>query len=128
KFGNCGNFLGLFGSGYNSHPESILFDASGNIYIGQADGLKKILKFNPAGTLLDSFTPTTGPRGTDWIELAADQCTMFYSSEGTIIRRYNVCTHSQLPDFATLPHGLSYALRLLPTGGMLVADTSEVLR
>src|ERR1700738_1812684 len=38
KFDPTGALIGSFGSGYNASPESILIDAAGNLYIGQADG------------------------------------------------------------------------------------------
>ena len=40
------------------------------------------------------------------------------------VKRFNVCTDTQLSDFATgLPGPAAFALRLLPDGGALVADT-----
>jgi hypothetical protein len=132
-FNTMGVLTGTFGSGYNSHPESILFDAAGDAYVGQADGTADILKFDSAGTPLDSFDVATSVRGSDWIDLAADQCTMFYTSEGTEVKRYNVCTDTQLADFAppgTL-HDRAFALRLLLAaqgGGLLVADRHDIHR
>ena len=67
---------GTFGSGYSADPESIVFDAAGNAYIGQADGERDILKISPKGNLLASLDVNTGPRGSDWVELSADQCTV----------------------------------------------------
>ena len=128
-----GVLTGSFGSGYNANPESILFDAAGNAYVGQADGTRDILKFNSAGNPLDSFDVATTDRGSDWIDLGADQCTMFYTSEGTEVKRFDVCTDTQLPDFAptgTL-HGPAFALRLLlpaQGGGLLVADSQDIHR
>jgi DNA-binding beta-propeller fold protein YncE len=130
KFGPSGVLIGPFGSGYNLHPESIIIDSAGNFYVGQADGTRAILKFNPSGTLLASFSPTSGPRGTDWTELGSDQCTLYYTSEGATVGRFNACTNTQLANFnvAPLPGTNAYAHRLLPTGGMLVADTSAIIR
>ena len=70
---NSGNVLGTFGSGYDSDPESILFDRRGNVYIGQADGSADLLKFDSKGNLLKAFDVATGPRGSDWIDFASDQ-------------------------------------------------------
>ena len=127
-FNTDGSLAGTFGSGFNADPESILFDAAGNAYVGQADGTRQLLKFDAAGNPLTSFSVATEDRGSDWIDLAADQCTMFYTSEGFQIKRFNVCTNTQLPDFATLPNRPAYALRILPDGGVLVADTVNILR
>ena len=120
------NFAGPF----NADPESIVFDATGNFYVGQADGTHHILKFAASGTLLATFAPTTDDRGTDWTELGADQCTLYYTSEGTHVQTFNACTNTQGPNFnvALLPGSNAYAHRLLPGGGMLVADTSLVVR
>jgi Bacterial Ig-like domain (group 1) len=133
KLNNMGVLAGPFGSGYNANPESILFDDSGNAFVGQADGTRDILKFSSAGSPLASYNAATSARGSDWIDLAADQCTMFYTSEGTEVKRFDVCANTQRPDFAppgTL-HGASYALRLLlpaQGGGLLVADTQDIHR
>lgn len=128
-----------FGAGagvqFNSH-ESCVYDAAGNVYIGQAgfndqatDAQVPVLKFNPSGALLDTFVLPTGTRGTDWIELSANQCTLYYTSEDTTVRRYNVCTRSALPAFATgLTPPYCYALRLRPNGELMVACQEAVHR
>src|SRR3990170_2147962 len=129
KFNNQGGLIGPFGSGYSDSTESIAIDAAGNVYVGQPDGTSDILKFDSAGNPLGSFDVPVGPRGSDWIDLAADQCTMFYTSEGTDIRRYDVCTSTPLANFNTAPlPSSSYALRILPGGGVLVASSSVAVR
>lgn len=128
KFDINGNLLTAnFGGPYNSHPESVTIDAAGHIYIGQADGLRHVLEFDSAGNLLNTFSPATQDRGTDWIDLAPDGKTLYYTSEGNLVKRFDISTNTQLPDFATLPTEPSYALRLLPNGDVLVANTSEVV-
>src|SRR5207237_136341 len=66
-----------------------------------------------------------------------DQRTMFYTSEGRKIKRYDVSgSGTQLSDFATLPGSdppfRAYAFRLLPpgdgSGGLLVADSDNIKR
>ncbi|MBI1928507.1 PEP-CTERM sorting domain-containing protein [Candidatus Poribacteria bacterium] len=128
-----GLLLGSFGSGYGKYPESIVFDAAGNVYVGNVkNGFpadQDIRKFDAAGNLLAQFDVATENRGSDWIDLAADQKTMFYTSEGHRIMRYDVSTGTQLPDFVTLPGpGTAYALRLLGDGGLLVADAVNIKR
>ena len=124
-FDNTGALLGTFGSGFTGLPESILFDAAGNAYVGQATSPTlqnaPILKFGPSGVPLGGFQAAKEDRGTDWIELAADQCTMFYTSEGKLVRRFDVCNNQQLGDFnaTPLPGKAAFALRLLPGGGLL---------
>lgn len=124
-----GSSAGNFTSGLSSNPESILFDASGNAYVGSANGDGDIRKYDSAGNLLTQYNVATGPRGSDWIDLGADQTTMFYTSEGRQIKRFNVGTNTQLSDFATVSGtGTLFALRLLSDGGLLVADTYEIKR
>jgi len=126
KFDTSGTYLGDFGSGYST-PESILFDNAGNAFVGNA-GSNQILEFNSAGTLTKTFLAATQNRGTDWIELGADQHTLYYTSEGSAVKRFDTATNTQLADFATGLGGPDFANRLLPTGGMLVADSSRVVR
>lgn len=129
RFDTNGTRLGEFGSGYNGRPESIIFDADGNAYVGSVDGDNDVRKFDAAGNPLDRYDVAVERRGSDWIDLAADKCTLFYTSEGARIMRFDVCTKIQLSDFVNnLPHSAAYAVRLLPGGGLLVADSNEVLR
>jgi hypothetical protein len=114
-------------------PESIVFDSSGNFYVGHAGGTKDIRKYDSDGNFLQSFNVQVGPRGSDWIELASDQRTMYYTSEGRTIFKYDVVSDTQLGIFATAPgSGNLYALRLLPPGnglgGLLVADSNDIKR
>ena len=128
-FDNTGNLLGAqFGSGYSSSTESITLDKAGDVYVGEPDGTHAILKFDKTGKQLGSFVPTILDRGTDWIDLAADQCTMYYASEGTAVHRFNVCTNKQLTDFATGLQGDCFALRIRPNGEVMIACSNLVYR
>lgn len=128
KFNNNGSLASAnFIAGNNpTNNESIVFDQANNFYVGGAGG-NQIRKFDSSGTLLNSFTVAIGPRGTDWVDLAADQRTLFYTSEGGVVRRFDTVTNTQLTDFASFG-GTSFAIRLLSDGGALVAHTSNVLR
>lgn len=128
KYDTNGNFLGAFITGLTGSPESLTFDAAGNLYVGQADGARDVRKYDSTGAFLASYPVATGPRGSDWIDLAADQCTLFYTSEGALVKRYNVCTNAPLADFATLPSLNAYALRIRPNGDVIVAATNAVYR
>jgi DNA-binding beta-propeller fold protein YncE len=130
---NIGQTVDTAATSPGGHSESIVFDASGNFYVGHPDGNDFIHKYNAAGTLLTTFGAAIEVRGTDWIDLAADQGTIFYTSEGRKVKRFNVGTNTQLSDFATLPgSGVAFALRLLPpgdgSGGLLVADSTNIKR
>lgn len=130
-FSPAGTFTGTFGTDFDATPESILFDQDGNAYVGQADGTHEILKFDSEGNLLATYSPATEGRGTDWIDLAADQHTIFYTSEGDHIKRFDVASDTQLPDFNAqpLPGTAALALRINPAdGGVFVADTESILR
>lgn len=136
KFDRNGNLLGTFGSGYSSgevlvsnDPESIVFDSGGNAYVGQADGTRQVRKFDSSGNFLAAFSPATEDRGTDWIDLAADQKTLYYASEGTHVKRFDLSTSTQLSDLNSVPllGAAAYALRILNDGSVLVADTDRVV-
>ena len=118
-------------------PESIAFCNEGNFYVGHAAGNFLIHKYNPGGALIKTFPAAVGMQGTDWIDLSSDQKTLFYTSEGRTIFRYDTDapTHAaptQLPDFATLPPGTdeAFSLRILPpgdgSGGVIVADSTNI--
>ncbi|MDQ6829920.1 MAG: hypothetical protein M3081_13760, partial [Gemmatimonadota bacterium] len=115
----------------DGNPESVVFDQAGNFFTGHAGGNADVLRRNAAGALTGTFNVAVGPRGSDWVELAADQHTIYYTSEGSQIRRFDVATNTQLADFASIPDEL-FALRLLPpgdgSGGLLVAGSSSIRR
>lgn len=111
--------------------ESIVFAANGDYYVGHADGTADVVKYNAAGVFQQAYDVPDDNRGSDWIDLAADQTTLFYTSEGRAVQRYDVSTNTPLADFAALPGaGNAFALRLLApgdgSGGLLVADNSNV--
>ena len=117
----------------DSNPESITFRQNGEFFIGHAQGLRDVHHYNAGGGFIGTFDVQTEVVGSDWIDLARDQNTLFYTSEGRRIFRYDVSTGTQLPDFAVLPgFNNAFALRLLPpgdgTGGLLVADRSDIKR
>jgi hypothetical protein len=129
KYDSSGVLQPQFATGLAS-PESLVFDNSGNLYVGQASG-NLVAEFNSAGTRQPDIGPlTTQDRGTDWIDLAADHCTLFYTSEGSDVLRFNKCTNTQLTNFntVTLPGSNAFALRIRPNGDVLVADSSSVIR
>ena len=110
-------------------PESIVFDASGNYYVSNA-GSSIFTKYDSSGNLLNSYTAAVEDRGIDWLDLASDQTTMYYTSEGQNVYSYDVSTGTQLGLFSTgvLTGSAAYALRVLDDGGMLVADSQTIVR
>lgn len=134
-FDAAGNPLGKFGVSYDCNPHSIVFDARGSAYVGQSDCEANILHLDAKGAVLESFDVAREERGSDWIALADDQCTMLYASQGPNVKRYDVCERKQLTDLnaVTLPVNGSQGsgaqqLKFVPGGGVLVANFTEILR
>lgn len=134
EFDNAGTLVGTFATldgTTDCQPESIVFDAAGNLYVGQAGCSDDVLKFAPDGTRLARYDVAIEDRGSDWIDLEPDQCTLRYTSEGQRVLRYDVCQDVQLGDWGA---GLttSYALRMLPDDpfdpDLLVATTQNIRR
>jgi DNA-binding beta-propeller fold protein YncE len=122
KFDTNGNLVGTFGSGYAT-PESIVFDKTGNVYVGNlGNGIRK---FDAAGNLLQAY----GTAGrVDWMDLTADQSTMYVTDEGTSVKRFDLASGAYLSDFATGLGGNAFALRILGSGGVLLANGTNVVR
>jgi len=104
--------------------------------------------------LVEGYDTHAGWQGSDWLDLASDQRTMFYTSEWGVVYRYDVGPNPvdgirqrmvppANPDdypvknwpYVTLegtPSRVLYALRLLPpgdgSGGLLVATPPTILR
>ncbi len=100
----------------------IVFDKQGNAYISGSFNTGNLAKVDAAGNLLRTFAL---PSGIGVFDLAADQCTIFYSS-GNRIFRYDVCNAAPLPDFVSIPE--PGRLRILPDGTLLVASSESLLR
>lgn len=130
KFTANGMSAGSFGSGYNCNPESIVFDAAGRAYVGLSDCTGDVLLFNGLGALQQAFHVMPDQRGATRVDLGADGCTLFYTSQGPNVKRFNVCSNAQLQDFnaASLPGGPAYGVRVLPDGGVLVASFAVIAR
>src|SRR5262245_57040490 len=67
---------------FNCDPHAILFDAAGSKYVGQGGCSKSILKFTSSATTPTEYFPAEENQGVFWMDLAADGCTMFYTSYG----------------------------------------------
>ena len=127
KFGSSGNLLSFpWGSSFGN-PESCAVDSLQNVYVGNVSS-DTLLQFNTAGTLLATWHPQVESRGIDWIALSSDQCTMYYTSEGTSVLRFNVCNGTQESTFATGLPSPCYALQIRQNGEIMVACSTEVVR
>ncbi len=128
KFTESGLLTGTWGTGYQGGPEGIIFMPNGNALVGHAEGTDDVQKRSPSGALLASFDVTIEDRGSDWLALKPDDCTLLYTSEGARILRYDICTGTQLSDFATSASTPAFGIQLLPNGDVLVAATSAIRR
>jgi len=129
RFNRLGLPTGTYGSGYDCSPHAILFDAAGAAYVGLAGCSGAILKI-VGGQTVATFPVAPDSQGAFWIDLAPDGCTMFYTSWGPNVKRYDVCANAQLPDFnaAPLPGGASQDLRVLADGGVIVSSGEVIVR
>ena len=130
KFNVLGQSMGEVGKNFNCNPHTIDFDAAGSAYVGQAGCRRTILKF-----VQNEIDPTEHQvavenMGVFWMDLAPDNCTMFYTSVGPNVKRFDMCTATQLPDFnaGALPGAFTHDLRVLPDGGVLVANADVIAR
>jgi len=110
-----------FGSGFST-PESIVFDAAGHVFVGNLGA--GIREFDSSGTFIKTVINTN----VDWFDIAADQDTILYTQEGTDIKRVSISTGMSLPNFATGTASRAFALRILPDGGVLLANNVNVQR
>jgi outer membrane protein assembly factor BamB len=129
-----GRSRGPFGSGYNCNPHAIVFDSSSpgidTAYVGQAGCRRSILKFVPGQPTPTEFAVAGDNVGVFWMDLAPDRCTIFYTSFGPNVKRFDVCAGLQRPDFnlAPLPGGITQDVRVLDDGGVLVSSGQIIAR
>jgi len=130
RFSPQGISLGAFGSGYDCNPYSFAFDRLGSVYVGQADCTGDIRRLDGSGAQRAAFDVAPDNRGSARIDLASDGCTMFYTSQGPNVKRFDVCSNRQLPNFNAAPIASGYggSLRILPDGGVLVATSNDIAR
>ena len=125
KFDTDGNLVDgnfITSAGGLSTPESIVFDKTGNIFVGNLG--TGIQKYGSGGAFIGNVVPDR----VDWLDLSADQSTFFFTGEGSTINTVsNALPGVDGPAFAGgLTQG--FALRLLGDGGLLVADNINVKR
>ena len=130
QYNTLGLSVGTTGGNFNCSPHAIDFDAAGNFYVGQAGCNRTILKFLPGGTTPVTEYAVAQQEGIWWLDLAPDGCTIFYTSIEPNVKRFDVCNNVQLPDFnaAPLPGAFTHDLRVLPDGGVLVANANVITR
>lgn len=95
-------------------PESLVIRGD-RFLIGHADWAWEfpvLAEWNRNAEFVAEYNPEPEEAAIDWIDLASDDRTIFYTSEGTRIMRYDLVTKSQLSDFAIVPNETLYALVL----------------
>lgn len=129
-FDRSGLSKGRLPGEWDCGPHAIVFDALDRAYVGNAGCTGAIWRI-AAGQPRIEFPVATENYGSFWIDLAPDGCRMFYTSWGPNVKRYDVCTRTQLPNFnkAPLPGGSdTHDLRVLPDGGLIVSNGGVIAR
>lgn len=106
---------------------SLAFDRQGTIYAAGSDLAPPyawhIARFSSSGTFLGLVTPPNLGPG---IDLARDQCTLFYTQPTSSIARFDVCANVPLPPLST-PFPAAGRIRLLPDGRILLGSDGVYL-
>ena len=134
------------------NPQSIVFAGNGNFYVGHIGGLIRRYTVNQNNGNASQAEATVVPVDSSdsfWLDIAADQRTIVYTSGGRTIRTVTVdinpstnqATFGVPGTFATLPppnSDAARALRVLPPpaaagngaiiGGLIVADKGNIKR
>jgi hypothetical protein len=130
EFDSTGNEIGNLIESF-SQIFSVAVDVAGNVYVGEVDpfvGGGRLKKFDAVGNLLTTFSPAMeAGGGVNHIALASDQCTIYYDSSGPAIKRFNVCTNTQLQDLV-IGGNAKDQLRIAANGDVFVTAGSEIER
>ena len=116
EFDNLGTLLS--NKGPFTSPVSVTHDNFGNVYLGQGT----ILKITPSGTT----TTYTVAGGAQWITLATDQHTMFYSAANGDVKSYDLSSRTQGVDLAV--GAMARAIRTLPDNSILLDSLGAIQR
>ena len=134
KYDNAGRHLATYQLNSCQDPASVQTDSAGNILFGSGGNLNctysYITKWGPADNKIADYLPahdTGWEHGPGWISLEGDDCTVRYTTGLTTVRRYNICTETQLSNFS---NGLSlgFGNLILPDNGMIVANYGNIVR
>ena len=128
KFDSMGNLLqASWGGPFSTKPEDCLQAKDGSIWTGEVDGADKLRQWTTGGTQLAEHSPAPQSRGIDWFDLNPDQCVFDYTSEGSSVLRFNVCTDTQLSNLTDgLPGAPCIAVRIRADGTVLVTCNAEI--
>jgi hypothetical protein len=118
-----------------SFTKDIWFANSGDFFVSSSDLLRnRFIRYNSSGIHQQNYQvayPHYLPSGPVGMDLATDQQTMYYSSAGPVIRRYDLATSSWIDDLVTLVDNVT-GLRIIKSGShsgqFLVASTVNIKR
>ena len=100
--------------------QRVIYDRAGNAVVIRIDGTGG--RYAPDGHALATFG---GFQSSSDADLAADQCTLYYTASGDL-RVYDVCNNHALPP--RLQDATAYGVRVLPDGTLFVLTDRGVLR
>ena len=134
-FANDGSGPTTFGVYTAGQPSDVLFDPSGNAFVGGASGTTLgILEFagGKNGAPTKTFYPADESNTSDngvYVDLLDDNASMLYTDGGNWVGNFDILNNHQNPDFAdNLPGVGAYQIRELSDKTVLVADTNEIVR
>jgi len=131
RFSNTGTLINRpFGPSTNDFPpESCAVDQAGKyVYAGLNEGDDSLQKIDVNGNLVNTFFVDLDQYGISAIDLNKDGCTIYYTSEGNFVLRFNVCTGAQQVNFASGLPGPCYAIRVRSNGEAIVACDASIVR
>lgn len=103
--------------------ESLVFNGAGQLLAAHGGATKR---YSAAGTLLQTYNHQA-----DWIDLAADQKTLFWSNEGSTIAKFDISTNTAIGNFVNIGTNggtSAFALRILQNGDVIIAGGTKVLQ
>jgi len=106
---------------------SIAFNRHGQPFTGGGASAAQILQYAADASVLTSFLPAIQANTLDWIDLASDQCAVYYTYGPTVIKRYDVCASADGTDFASFAGRTAHDLRIRSNGEVVLAAGDQVL-
>lgn len=130
KFSTLGLSQGAVGGTFNCQPHTIAFNLAGSAYIGQGGCAQTIVKTAFGSAWQAEYSVAVENYGVFWLDLGVDDCTIFYTSVGPNVKRFDACRGTQLANLNTepLPGGMTQDVRALPDGGVLVSSGQVIVR
>jgi hypothetical protein len=129
-YDNQGNLLGPivdpFDPTCGGDPADITFDLAGNAYIGDWSDCAGAKMFTSNGDFVKSVVPGES----DWVDLAADQCTLYWQNQNEqFMDDTNVCTGGETSFSRSCFESDEWqGMRILPDGSILSVEPPDIFR